>query len=62
MQGKALAIFVAVWMVLVIVANTFLFDRDRTSAQIIVSNIGILITVWIAYGIARRGGSNRRAS
>jgi hypothetical protein len=62
MRGKALAAFVAVWMVLVVVANTWLFDRDRSTSQIIMSNIGILIALWIAYGIARRGGSNRPAS
>jgi hypothetical protein len=62
MRGKSLAVFVAVWMVFVIVANTFLFDRDRTSAQIIISNIGILIALWIAYGIARRRSAHRPPS
>ena len=62
MHGKALATFVAVWMVLVVAANTFLFDRDRTTSQVIMSNIGILIALWIAYGIVRRGRSNRPVS
>lgn len=62
MQGKMLVAFVAVWIVFVVLANTFLFGRDRASAEIIVSNIGILIALWLAYTIARRGGSNRSAS
>jgi hypothetical protein len=62
MRGKVLAAFVAVCMVLVVVANTWLFDGDRTTSQIIISNIGILIALWIAYSLARRGGSNRPAS
>ncbi len=62
MQGKTLAAFLIVWMVLVVLANTFLFDRDRSSAQIIISNIAILIALWIAYTIARRGRSGRSAS
>ena len=61
MQGKALAVFVAVWMVAVVLANTFLFDRDRTTSHIIMSNIGILIAMWIAFGIARKR-SNRSPS
>ena len=61
MQGKALAVFVAVWMVAVVLANTFLFDRDRTTSQIIISNIGILVAMWIAFAIARKR-SNRSPS
>lgn len=59
MRGKALAAFVAIWMVLVVLANTFLFDRDRSATQIILSNIGILIALWIAYTIARGRRPNR---
>ena len=59
MKGKALAAFVAVWMVLIVAANSFLFSGDRTTPQIVMSNIGILIALWIAFGLVRRGGSSR---
>jgi spore maturation protein SpmA len=57
---KGLAAFVGVWMVLIVLANTFLFAGSRSSAEIMISNIGILIALWVAFRLARRSGSAKR--
>jgi hypothetical protein len=59
MSRTAFAVFVAVWMALVVLANWLIFPGDRSPAQLIVSNIGILIAMWIAARIYLRSKSDQ---